>query len=163
MCSARDAKKSARLDDDRARERRGAAGAEFAEQMKRRDPGNPDLQNDRPLEQHRQRVHRSMRGDECAQQNQRVKVAGLDIGEHRKAVVDVGIPEREMALAELVGQERDRRKLHAAEIPWEQIPGAEQRLMEKQDHVGEQGDVDPENRALIVHGEPTTVSYFPTC
>jgi hypothetical protein len=35
--------------------------------------------------------------------------------------------------------------------------------MEEQDYVGEQGEVDPENRGLMVHGEPTTVSHFPTC
>jgi hypothetical protein len=57
-----------------------------------------------------------------------------------------------MPLPELVGEKSDGRKLHSPEIPREEIAGAEQRLMEEQDHVREQGEVDPEGRALIVHG-----------
>ena len=73
------------------------------------------------------------------------------------------LQESKVTLPQLVRKESDGRKLYAAKIPRKEVPGLQQRLMKEQDHIREQGEVDPQEGALMVHGEPLTVSHFPTC
>ena len=73
-----------------------------------------------------------MGGEKRAGEHQRMEVAGFDVGENGKAAIDVRIPQREMAGAKLIGQERDGRKLDAPEIPREDVLGTEQRPVKKE-------------------------------
>ena len=98
MCCPREAKKPPVSKITAPANAAARPGAESPEDVESGDSSQPDLQHRAPLEQHRERVHRGVRGDQRAQQNQRMEIARLDIGEHRKAVVDIRVPEREMAL-----------------------------------------------------------------
>ena len=125
--------------------------AEVPKEMIRRNAGHPHLQDHSPLEEHRQAAGRGVCGDECAGEDQRVEKARLDIREDRVSAIAEWVPEREVALMELVHQERDHRQLHAPEVPGENIGGAEEGLMEEEGHVRQQRRVDQRRGAPYGH------------
>src|SRR5579875_130295 len=142
---------TAGFQNNRARPGGGGRQAEFAQQMPGRNARDPELQNYRPLDQHRQALGREKAAEEGGEQNQRMKKAGVDVGEDRVAAVVVRVPESELVLAELAGEEGEQGKLHAAKIPREQVRRIEQGLMEEDDSIGEEAQIRKSGGTALFH------------